>query len=74
MTVDVRDGRIADARLAFGAVAPKPWRARVAEDALRGGAPSEELFVDALRREFAAARPLRDNGYKVDLCTTILDA
>jgi xanthine dehydrogenase YagS FAD-binding subunit len=58
-------------RLAFGAVAPKPWRARLAEDALRGRPPSQDVFREALGAELAAARPLRDNGYKVGLITTL---
>jgi xanthine dehydrogenase YagS FAD-binding subunit len=69
--LDVVDGEIRDVRLAFGAVAPKPWRARLAEDALRGRPPTEDAFRAAIANELAAARPLRDNGYKVDLVTTI---
>lgn len=65
--VDVADGRIRDVRLAFGAVAPMPWRARVAEDALRGAEPSERVIGAALDAELAAARPLRDNAFKVPL-------
>ncbi len=52
-------------------MAPKPWRARVAEDALRGRPATEDAFRAALAAELAAARPLRDNGYKIELITTI---
>jgi xanthine dehydrogenase YagS FAD-binding subunit len=69
--LDVVDGVVQDVRLAFGAVAPKPWRARAAEDELRGRPAQEPAFRAALAREFAAAEPLRDNGYKVELCTAI---
>jgi xanthine dehydrogenase YagS FAD-binding subunit len=34
--LDVADGVVRDVRLALGAVAPVPWRARAAESALRG--------------------------------------
>lgn len=35
--LDVEDGLVRDVRLAFGAVASRPWRAREAEQALAGG-------------------------------------
>ena len=71
--VDVQDGRVADVRLAFGAVAPVPWRARVAEEML-AGRPLDAITVrEALRAEFASARPLRDNGYKVELVTAMAE-
>ena len=69
--LDVADGEIRDVRLAFGAVAPKPWRARVAEDELRGRPATAETFRSAVTAELAAARPLRDNAYKIGLITTI---
>ncbi|MFJ8922848.1 FAD binding domain-containing protein [Streptomyces sp. NPDC102415] len=65
--LSVRDGRVERAALAFGGVAPRPWRARVAEDVLRGAPADEETFARAVSAELAAARPLRDNGFKVDL-------
>jgi xanthine dehydrogenase YagS FAD-binding subunit len=65
--LDMEDGRIADVRLALGGVAHKPWRATRAEAALRGQPASAALFLDAARAELADARPLRDNGFKVEL-------
>lgn len=59
--------RISDARLALGAVAPVPWRARRAEDLLVGARPSLDTFGAAADAELAAAAPLRDNAYKVPL-------
>lgn len=61
------DGMIRDVRLALGGVAHKPWRARVAEDLLRGQQPSEEVFRHASEAELSAAQPLRDNGFKIEL-------
>jgi xanthine dehydrogenase YagS FAD-binding subunit len=61
------DGAIRDVRLALGGVATKPWRARVAEGLLRGQQPSEEVFRRASEAELSSARPLRDNGFKVEL-------
>jgi xanthine dehydrogenase YagS FAD-binding subunit len=70
--LEVADGRVADVRIAFGGLAHKPWRASAAEDALRGAAAGPEAFAAAADAELAAARPLRDNGYKVDLARTAL--
>ena len=50
--LDVRDGRVEDVRIALGGVAHKPWRARVAEDELRG-APADAATFD--RRSPAGA-------------------
>lgn len=65
--LSVEDGKVADVRLALGGVAPKPWRATRAEVALRGGPATEAAFRDAAAMEFADARPLRDNGFKIEL-------
>ncbi|HEX5558197.1 MAG TPA: xanthine dehydrogenase family protein subunit M [Gaiellales bacterium] len=70
--LEVADGRVADVRIAFGGLAHKPWRASAAEDALRGAAAAPEVFAAAADAELAAARPPRDNGYKVDLARTAL--
>lgn len=63
----VRDGRVEQASLAFGGLAHRPWRARAAEDVLRGAPATDETFARAVDAELAAARPLRDNGFKVAL-------
>ena len=58
---------ITDARLAFGGVATKPWRAWRAEEALRGRPATEATFLEAADAELADARPLAGNAFKVDL-------
>jgi len=70
--LEVRDGRIADVRIAFGGLAHRPWRAAVAEDVLRGAVAGSEAFVAAADAELAAARPLRDNAYKVGMAGAAL--
>jgi xanthine dehydrogenase YagS FAD-binding subunit len=65
--LDVRDGVVHDARLAWGAVAHLPWRAWAAERALRGSPATAESFERAADAELSGARPLRDNGWKVPL-------
>jgi len=58
---------IAGARLGLGGVAPKPWRARRAEAALRGQPATETTFLEAADAELADARPLAGNAFKVEL-------
>jgi xanthine dehydrogenase YagS FAD-binding subunit len=70
--LDVQDDVVADVRLALGGVAHKPWRARVAEEALRGGPATEEAFAAAADAELAASTPLRDNGFKVPLARNLV--
>lgn len=65
--LDVRDGVVQDARLAFGAVASRPWRARAAERELIGRPATGETFAAAADAELAAARTLPHNAYKVPL-------
>ncbi|MEV7359412.1 xanthine dehydrogenase family protein subunit M [Kitasatospora sp. NPDC091276] len=66
-----REGRVARVALALGAVAAKPWRATVAERAMLGQPATEEVFRAALDAELAAARPLRDNAFKVPLAREV---
>ncbi|GAA2361134.1 xanthine dehydrogenase family protein subunit M [Streptomyces cuspidosporus] len=68
------DGRLTDVRIALGGVAPRPWRARTAESLLRGRRPDEETLREAARAELAAARPLPDNAFKVDLAIDLIVA
>lgn len=65
--ISIRDGKIEDISLAFGGIAPKPWRAMLAEDALRGGPATAEAFAAAMETELADARPLAGNAFKVEL-------
>ncbi|MFG2127380.1 FAD binding domain-containing protein [Streptomyces sp. NPDC048751] len=69
--VEVADGVVSYVGLAFGALAHRPWRARRAEEALLGAAPTVAAFEHAVDLELAAARPLRDNAYKVPLARGI---
>jgi xanthine dehydrogenase YagS FAD-binding subunit len=65
---------IAGARLALGGVAPKPWRAWRAEEALRGRPATEMTFLQAADAELADARPLAGNAFKVDLARRTIAA
>jgi xanthine dehydrogenase YagS FAD-binding subunit len=70
--LEVADGAVRDVRVAFGGVAPRPWRASRAEDLLRGAPATEESFARAADAELAEARPLRDNAFKVRLARNLL--
>jgi xanthine dehydrogenase YagS FAD-binding subunit len=72
--LEVESGTVRDVRLALGGVAPRPWRAWTAEEALRGRPATEESFRAAAEAELAAARPLRDNGFKVELARRTITA
>jgi xanthine dehydrogenase YagS FAD-binding subunit len=65
--LDIEGGRIRDARLALGGVAPKPWRAFGAERVLAGAQPNEESFLRAAEAELAGAKGYRDNRFKIEL-------
>jgi xanthine dehydrogenase YagS FAD-binding subunit len=60
-------GTITDVRLALGGVAHKPWRARIAEGALRGHTPTETSLRAAARAELSHAAPRAGNAFKVEL-------
>ncbi|KID30161.1 aerobic-type carbon monoxide dehydrogenase, middle subunit CoxM/CutM-like protein [Prauserella sp. Am3] len=68
------DGIVRDARIAFGGLAHKPWRARRAEDALRGGPATDEHVARAADVELADAEPLEGNGFKVPMARGALTA
>jgi xanthine dehydrogenase YagS FAD-binding subunit len=70
--LDIAGGRIRQARIALGGVAPKPWRARAAEAVLAGSAPSEAAFRRAAEAALADARPSGDNAFKIELAQRIV--
>jgi xanthine dehydrogenase YagS FAD-binding subunit len=65
--LEVSEGLVHDARLALGGVAPIPWRARAAEKALIGSAPSAEAFAGAARLALEGARGHGQNDFKIEL-------
>jgi xanthine dehydrogenase YagS FAD-binding subunit len=65
---------VRDVRLALGGVAPKPWRARRAEETLRGARATSESFRDAADAELADARALAGNGFKIELARRTIAA
>jgi xanthine dehydrogenase YagS FAD-binding subunit len=65
--LELDDGAISEARVALGGVGSKPWRARRAEQELRGAPASEESFARAATAELAEAQPRTHNAFKVAL-------
>jgi xanthine dehydrogenase YagS FAD-binding subunit len=70
--LDVTDGVVQDVRIALGGVAHKPWRARAAEEVLRGDRVSRDAFRVAAEAELADAQPLRGNAFKVPLARSVI--
>jgi xanthine dehydrogenase YagS FAD-binding subunit len=71
---DFDNGMVKEVRIALGGVAPKPWRAFKAEAALKGQPATAAAFRAAAEAELADAKPLRDNGFKVELATRVIAA
>lgn len=70
--VEMAGGRIARADLAFGGLAPKPWRDPRVEEALRGRQPSPDLFQAAADILLAEARGHGANDFKIPLARRTL--
>jgi xanthine dehydrogenase YagS FAD-binding subunit len=68
----VEGNRIAEARLALGGVAMKPWRAREAEQILAGASIDASVFRRAAGAALAGAKPSGDNGFKIELARRIV--
>jgi xanthine dehydrogenase YagS FAD-binding subunit len=64
--------RIAEARIALGGVALKPWRARAAERTLAGRACDGAAFQAAADAALDDARPCGDNAFKIALARRII--
>jgi len=61
---------IKSARVVMGAVAPVPWRAQAAEQALVGKRLDEATAAAAAEAALEGARPMSRNGYKVQVAKT----
>ncbi|MEX1234274.1 MAG: xanthine dehydrogenase family protein subunit M [Roseovarius sp.] len=70
--VAMENGRITKADLAFGGLAPKPWRDAQVEGVLTGEAPSEALFNKAADLLLAEAQGFGDNDFKLPLARRTL--
>ena len=60
-------GSVQSARVVLGHVAPVPWPAPEAEDALKGKSVNEDVAWEAGKAALTKATPLSQNAYKVQL-------
>ncbi len=60
-------GKIAEARIALGGVAHKPWRDPGAEAVLRGSEPTRDNFAKAAQAILRDARGFEHNAFKIEL-------
>jgi xanthine dehydrogenase YagS FAD-binding subunit len=67
VALDLEGEDVRQARIALGGVATVPWRAKVAEEALRGHPLNDETSRAAAEAAFADARVRKDNAFKVEL-------
>jgi xanthine dehydrogenase YagS FAD-binding subunit len=66
------DGTVTDARICLNAVWVKPYRAIKAEEAMAGKSITEETAEVAGAAAVSGAKPLRDNGYMVQIAKTMV--
>jgi len=67
VALDLDGATVREARIALGGVATKPWRAREAEDHLRGNPLNRDTAAAAARAAFAAAITHGQNDFKPEL-------
>jgi xanthine dehydrogenase YagS FAD-binding subunit len=68
----VESGVIAQARIALGGVALKPWRTREAEQSLIGARADASAFRRVAEVALADAKPSGDNAYKIELARRVV--
>jgi len=72
--VETLGGRIRSARLAFGGLAPKPWRVPQTEEKLAGASANAPSFDAAATSVLEGARGYGDNDFKIPLAQRTLRA
>jgi xanthine dehydrogenase YagS FAD-binding subunit len=72
--VETLGGRIRSARLAFGGLAPKPWRVPQTEEKLAGASANAASFDAAATSVLEGARSYGDNDFKILLARRTLSA
>ncbi len=72
--VDATGGTIRSARLAFGGLAPKPWRVAPAEERLAGASANDKTFDAVASDVLDGARGHGGNNFKIPLARRTLHA
>ena len=70
--ITAKDGVCMEARIALGAVAAGPVRAKKAEELLVGRPIDETSAADASEAALAGAKPLSMNAYKIEIAKTLV--
>lgn len=68
----VLGGVCEEIRIVLGGVAPFPYRAFMAEEVVKGKTVNEGLISQAAEASVEGVRPLRMNGYKIDLTKALV--
>jgi len=71
--LEMADDTCRQASIILGGVAPGPYRAVKAEEALQGKPIQQATVAAAAEAATAGAKPLSKNGYKVDLIRTLVN-
>lgn len=72
VALDVKDGVIADVRLALGGIATRPWRAREAEKVLKGAKAETATYQKAAEAELRVAQAHTFNKFKIELANNTI--
>lgn len=70
--ISIGDGVCQDARIILGAVAPAPYRAKAAEEIIKGKPLDARSAEAAAEGAVANAKPLNKNGYKIEIAKTLI--
>ena len=70
--ITMEDGICKDARIVLGAVAPTPFRALAAEEAIRGKPIDTAAAEKAAEAAVNNAKPLSMNAYKIEITKTLV--
>jgi len=70
--LDMNGSTIRSARIAFGGIGTKPWRAKFAEAALIGQPATRQTFRNAAEAELKGARGYGQNDFKIELAKRTL--
>ncbi len=72
VSLKVSAGKVSDARVVLGGVAPIPWRSKEAEAALKGKSITETVAMDAGVAAMKTAVPMSGNAYKIKLAANVV--
>jgi carbon-monoxide dehydrogenase medium subunit len=72
----INDGKVSDSRIAFGAVAPTPIRARQTEETIIGNELEDDVLREAGEVALREVNPITDvrtsRDHRLDLCSVLL--